>query len=78
MSQEICSDCGELIEHGAIALDGTPIYPGDKRLDPRPRTRVCLECQPRKYDADDDKPAPPGFYKDLYQMREERRQVCLR
>jgi len=69
MSSEICPECLEMIEHGSIAADGTPIYPGNKRLDPRPRTRVCLECRPRTYDQDD-KPCPPGFYRDLYQWRE--------
>ena len=72
--EEICRVCGELVEHGSVSLDGTPIYPGNKRLDPRPRTRVCLNCTPMKApDDQDDKPAPAGFYADLYRWRTEQR-----
>lgn len=72
MSSEICPICHEVIEHGSGWLDGTPIYPGSRLLHPRPQTRVCLECQPRVYDRDDE-PALPGWYADLYGWRSEMR-----
>ena len=70
MSEEICPKCHFLIEHGSIYLDGEPIYPGSRRLDPRPKVRVCLNCRPMKApDDQEDKPSPKGFYRDLYQWR---------
>ena len=74
MSEEICPKCHFLIEHGSIYLDGEPIYPGGRGLDPTPKTRVCLECKPKSYDQPrEDKQAPAGFYADLYQWRNELR-----
>ena len=70
MSQEICPDCGELIEHGAIHLDGTPIHPGSRELHPTPRQRTCLNCMPYRPEADiEDRPPPAGFYEDLHNLR---------
>ena len=67
MSQEICPECHEMIEHGAIHLDGTPVYPGSPLLDPRPTVRRCLNCMPyRAPDDIEDRPPPAGFYADLH------------
>jgi len=71
--EEICRVCGELVEHGSVSLDGTPIYPGDRSLDPRPKSVICLDCAIDSGYDQDDKPSPKGFYRDLYQWRNELR-----
>lgn len=72
MSQEICPICHEMIEHGTIRLDGTPVHPGSPLLDPRPKVRRCLNCMPYKAEADiEDRPPPAGFYRGLHAWRNE-------
>lgn len=74
MSSYLCPDCGELIEDGAVHLDGTPILPGDALLLGKPIARLCPNCRPpvsapRKEDG----PCPKGTYADLYRWRDEKR-----
>ena len=71
MSQEICPECGELLEHGTIHLDGTPIHPGSRESHPTPRQRTCLNCMPYRAEADiEDRPPPAGFYEYLHSQKE--------
>jgi hypothetical protein len=71
MSSEICPGCHELIEHGGISLDGTPIPPGSRGLDPIHKVRVCLNCMPYKVETDiEDRPPPAGFYADLHRKED--------
>jgi hypothetical protein len=73
MSIEICPECGELIEHGGIHIDGEPIPAGHRLLDAPPKKRVCFNCHPPQLDPPDNTPCPPGFYRDLFKWRIEQK-----